>query len=164
MIEPIYRKYGGWIITMMIFIVYMQLPIQLGNWFIVFTILENIFNFFLKAIIQQPRPSVSQQQLNILKNISKYEIVYNLNLYGMPSGHSQSTAFVIIFAILSGYLSTFQIITIILLGLLTIFHRIQYIHHTIMQCIVGIIVGIILGVVVYKYTIKKLIKKQDVSL
>jgi membrane-associated phospholipid phosphatase len=147
MIEPIYRKYGGWIITMMIFIVYMQLPIQLGNWFIVFTILENIFNFFLKAIIQQPRPSVSQQQLN-----------------GMPSGHSQSTAFVIIFAILSGYLSTFQIITIILLGLLTIFHRIQYIHHTIMQCIVGIIVGIILGVVVYKYTIKKLIKKQDVSL
>jgi len=137
-------------------------------YYILFFIISIFLNLILKGIIQQPRPSIDSKTFNLMmKNkeryIHKHGIPYDI--FGMPSGHSQSVLLSTIFIYLS--LDDIKIAMLYLfITLITISQRVIDNHHTILQVIFGSIIGFILGYVAYKMAQtnvqgKKTAKKDD---
>jgi membrane-associated phospholipid phosphatase len=64
-------------------------------YYMVGLILNTIFNVFLKVTIQQPRPSIDSDRFNLLlKNYNDNLFKNGIpDIFGMPSGHTQSIAF-----------------------------------------------------------------------
>ena len=64
-------------------------------YYIVGLILNTIFNVFLKVTIQQPRPSIDSDRFNLLlKNYNDTLFKHGIpDIFGMPSGHTQSIVF-----------------------------------------------------------------------
>jgi dolichyldiphosphatase len=119
-------------------------------------ILNIVVNNILKQIIKQPRP---KGDLDIFDPSKKHNYSNNpVQVYGMPSGHSQmvlySTTYVyLVFKNIS--LTLFYL----LLTLNTIFQRVRYKNHTVMQVIVGSFVGALVAYVVYQYATNNLVGK-----
>jgi len=87
----------------------------------------------LKTAIKQPRPS------NPLHYIDD-STIQGANIYGMPSGHAQITAF----AITTLYLTRgpqLWILVSLFIGALTLYQRWSFRRHTIEQLIIGTIMG-----------------------
>ena len=121
-------------------------------YYILFLIISLLVNIVLKGIIQQPRPSIDTKTFQkMMKNkerfIYKHGIPYDI--FGMPSGHSQSVLMSTIFI----YLSLRDIKVFILylfVTLITLTQRVIDNHHTILQVIVGSFIGCIVGYFAYK--------------
>jgi membrane-associated phospholipid phosphatase len=123
--------------------------------------LNAILNLVLKGIIKEPRPSEDPKLFNIaLKHSIRFKFVngYPHDIFGMPSGHAQSAFFSLIFIYLSlkdiritfGYL---------LVALLTMYQRVLFKEHTVLQVIAGAIVGILFGGFIYLMAQQKIMGK-----
>jgi membrane-associated phospholipid phosphatase len=136
---------------------------------------NEIVNFLLKILIKQDRPNNDKVNKNIVNDdpdkqmvndndndvIDKETVIYdknkllsdNIQKYGMPSGHAQSSAFSTMFIYLSLHniylTSIFVIITLI-----ASFQRINLYFHTVEQVIVGILVGSFVSYFFYKLALK----------
>lgn len=99
-----------------------------------------IFNYFIIGILQKslrdPRPRDG-------KKFMKDEF-HNSEAYGMPSGHSQTVFFSLVFFFMVTR-SIPLLLIMLFIAMCTIFQRVLYRKHTILQVIVGAIIGIILG-------------------
>lgn len=137
-------------------------------YYILFFGISIILNIVLKGLIQQPRPSIDAKTFQLMmKNkeryISKHGVPYDI--FGMPSGHSQSVVFSTIFIYLC--LRDFKILLVyIIVSLITLFQRVINNHHTILQVVLGSFVGIVLGYTGYNMARiniegKKTTKKDD---
>lgn len=136
-------------------------------YYITFYVIGLILNIILKGIIQQPRPSIDKKTFDLMiKNkeryISKYGVPYDI--YGMPSGHSQSVLFSTIFIYFAFHNIKLTIIYL-LISIITVSQRVIENHHTVLQVIVGSMIGLIIGYVSYEMAkIKmagKLTNKKD---
>lgn len=106
--------------------------------------LNSLLNVFLKIAIQQPRPNIDVTQFNIaLTNFKTDIFVYGIpDIFGMPSGHTQTAIFSTIFIFLS--LRNQNILLLYLfVTFITMWQRVCYNFHTIYQVLFGFIVGCI---------------------
>lgn len=112
-------------------------------------LLNIIFNIILKITFKQPRPKDNEDLFKLALNYaSKYDCILPFNIYGMPSGHSQSVIFSTIFIHLmfNNYRLT---LLFLFISIITIFQRVIELHHTIFQVIVGGFIGLILGYFIF---------------
>jgi len=97
-----------------------------------------VMNFILKNIIRQPRPTA-------IKNIGDdnspvVKQILEIDVYGMPSGHSQSAAFSTMFIYLV-FKQTNLLLLYFFVACITLWQRVHYKFHTLMQVLVGSAVG-----------------------
>jgi len=122
-----------------------------------------ILNLILKGIFKQPRPSEDPKLFNIaLKNGKRFIFKDFIphDIFGMPSGHTQSSFFSSIFIFLS--LKNYYILfTYLIITFITMIQRIVYDYHTLFQVIIGAIVGSLFGYYFYYLAQQKLQGKID---
>jgi len=113
--------------------------------------INSILNIILKGIFQQPRPTIDNKKVNLVKLHAKQNFFRNgipFDIFGMPSGHAQSTFFTTVYIYLA--LKQINLLYIFLFfSILICFQRVKFDYHTISQVIVGAIVGSAFGYVVY---------------
>ena len=114
-----------------------------------------LINFVVKGFLKYPRPSEDIHIFNALVNNGKR---IGFDRYGMPSGHAQnviySTIF-IYFALKDVKITIFYAI----ISLLTMYQRIKYKNHSVIQVIVGAIIGAVIGYSFYIYARKTMAGK-----
>ena len=120
-----------------------------------------ILNLVLKGIIKEPRPSEDPKLFNIaLKHSIRFRFVngYPHDIFGMPSGHAQLVFFSTFFIYLA--LKNIKITIIYLLvSLLTIYQRVLFKDHTVLQVFAGALVGILFGGFIYFMARQKIMGK-----
>ena len=92
--------------------------------------LNGLLNIFLKLFIQQPRPSDDADKFELVMERRKHLLFIPYDIFGF------TTVFV--------FLAMRNIILkwcCVFIGLLTIWQRVAYNHHTVLQVVVGAIVG-----------------------
>jgi membrane-associated phospholipid phosphatase len=114
-------------------------------------------------MIQLPRP-MSEEDRKIFELAKDKGKIFPFNTYGMPSGHMQYCMFSLVFisyTLQSPWISLFYLI----ISVITMYHRVEYKYHTILQVIVGSIIGILVGYVTYLYSKRyitgEINKKED---
>ena len=116
-------------------------------YYIIGFFLDSIINLILKGFFQQPRPSEDPVLFNIaLKNGKRFVFKDYIphDIFGMPSGHAQSTFFSTVFIYLS--IQNINVFNFYLfISLMTIIQRVIYDFHTVFQVIIGSFIGCILG-------------------
>ena len=123
-------------------------------------IINIIINSLLKAIIREPRPSYNKPEFNTDTDTDTDESAEKLddplgttipfNVYGMPSGHAQGTAYTFFYLFL--VTKNIQIALIpLLLIIITGYQRVLSMNHTLLQVIVGTILGLLSGYIFYRY-------------
>jgi len=121
-------------------------------------LIDTILNIILKGILQQPRPSADIKQFNLAITNGKRFVFKDgvpFDLFGMPSGHAQSTFFSTVFMYYS--MKNERILQIYLfITLLTMCQRVVYNFHTLLQVVVGGMIGSIFGYFIYYQSQKKL--------
>ena len=109
--------------------------------------LDTILNLVLKGIFKQPRPSEDPHKFNLAITHGKkylYKDGIPFNIFGMPSGHAQSSLYSTIFMYFA--LKDKQIIYLYaLISLLTMIQRIYSYNHSLFQVIVGAVIGGLVG-------------------
>ena len=143
--------YGPIILLISTIILLFNTKIFLYTYFLGFVI-NSIFNFIIKGAIKQKRP------LNDVKSKIIKESRLGNEIYGMPSGHSQSVMFstLFVFRALKNDLITF--IYLIISGT-TMWQRVYNYSHSLLQILIGGTLGSIFGYYAYKYA-KKINKKM----
>jgi len=136
-----------------------------SNYFFVYIIgfiLDTILNFLIKGIVKQPRP---KGDYNIFKPLEQQSPRILSDMYGMPSGHSQHVFYSTVFI---HFVLKNTNITLIyaIISLLTLYQRVKYKNHYIIQVIVGGLIGACLAYYMYMYANKKIVgklvaKKED---
>jgi membrane-associated phospholipid phosphatase len=117
-----------------------------------------VLNIIFKGIIQEPRPMFDDKKVRLLKTHGKeyfYQSGIPFDIFGMPSGHAQTSLFSTIFIYLS-LKQTNLLYIYIPLTLLTCYQRVKFDYHSISQIIVGGIVGTAFGYLVYKLAREKI--------
>ena len=166
----LFRKIGqnGPLILLIMTIFFLRNKGNLLFYYILFLIISLILNLVLKSIIQQPRPSIDAKTFQLMmKNKERYIYKHGIpyDIFGMPSGHSQSVWLSTIFIYLS--LHDIKIAALYLfISLITLVQRVVDNHHTVLQVVVGSITGLALGYLGYKMAQinlegKKTAKKDD---
>uniref|UniRef100_A0A6C0ER22 Phosphatidic acid phosphatase type 2/haloperoxidase domain-containing protein n=1 Tax=viral metagenome TaxID=1070528 RepID=A0A6C0ER22_9ZZZZ len=125
------------------------------NLFFYYTIgifVNSLLNLILKGILQHPRPSEDPKEFELaLKNGKRFifkDGIIPHDIFGMPSGHTQSAVFSSVYI----YLSLRQVkvfVFYLVISLITIYQRIKYNYHTLLQTIIGGIIGIMFAYYVY---------------
>ena len=143
--------YGPIILLISTILLLFNTKIFLYTYFLGFVI-NSIFNFIIKGIIKQKRP------FNDVKSKIIKESRLGNEIYGMPSGHSQSVMFstLFVFRALKNDLITF--IYLIISGT-TMWQRVYNYSHSLLQILIGGTLGSIFGYYAYKYA-KKINKKM----
>ena len=112
---------------------------------------DALLNLILKGCFQYPRPCEDINTFNLALTHGKRFIFKNgmpYDIFGMPSGHSESVMFSTVFIYLA--LRKKNILYLYLfLSLVTMCHRVTYNHHTFAQVFAGAIVGSLFGYFVY---------------
>jgi len=130
--------------------------------------LDAILNLVLKGLIKEPRPSEDPKLFNLaLKHSARFKFIngYPYDVFGMPSGHSESVFFSTIFIYLA--LKDIKItILYLIISLLTMYHRVLTNNHTVLQVLAGALVGILFAGFIYLMARQKIIgrlraKKDD---
>lgn len=123
------------------------------NYYVLASFLNILLNNFLKGLIQEPRPSVDKKTFDLaLKHMksTNYRNAFSHDVFGMPSGHTQSvifsTAFVFLVLKHESWMTFFFYVFI---SIITMVQRIQYKFHTVNQVIAGGFVGILFAYLVY---------------
>lgn len=123
--------------------------------------LSAILNLVLKGIIKEPRPSEDPKLFNIaLKHSIRFKFAngYPYDIFGMPSGHAQSAFFSTIFIYLA--LRDIKIsIFYLFIALLTMYQRVLFNSHTVIQVLAGALVGILFGGFIYYMARQKIMGK-----
>ena len=104
---------------------------------------NTILNYILKGIIKEPRPSEDIRQFNIALNNGTRLIFKNgipHDIFGMPSGHSQSVFFSTIFLFLSIKNKKLLYFCLFICAI-TMAQRVAFEFHTLLQVIFGAITG-----------------------
>jgi membrane-associated phospholipid phosphatase len=120
--------------------------------------LNSITNVFLKLIIRQPRPSDDKQKFGLALDKGKrflFDSGVPYDVFGMPSGHSQSVAFTVVFVFMTIQNNLFRLFCLVI-ALITLWQRVQYNHHTVLQVIVGSMVGGIFAVFMFHMSKKNI--------
>jgi membrane-associated phospholipid phosphatase len=159
----ILNKLGSYgpIILLLLTIVLLRDKMNLLFYYLLFYLIGIILNTVLKGFIQQPRPSIDNKTFNLMmKNKERYITKYGTpyDIFGMPSGHSQSVLFSTFFI----YFALHNIkITFLfaLISLNTLLQRVNENHHTILQVIIGSFVGILLSYIAYEMSKKNIVGK-----
>lgn len=124
--------------------------------FYVYGMIGNVLlNLILKNIIRQPRPTDDAKAFKLLMENQYFDRVTTLDIFGMPSGHSQTALFSTVFVHLS-FENSFITGVYLFVTSIVLWQRVRYGFHTIMQVFVGGIVGSTLATVVFLFARKKL--------
>lgn len=99
-------------------------------------IINYLLILFLHKNIKSPRPTNGIQFME--------DEFHNSNVYGMPSGHTQTVFFSLVFCYMVTR-SVYWLFIMLFIAICTISQRLIYKKHTILQVIVGGIVGTIIG-------------------
>ncbi len=117
-----------------------------------------ILNSILKGIIQEPRPIYDEKKIRLLTTHGKHYFFQNgipFDMFGMPSGHSQTAAFSTVYIYLA--LKKINLLYIYVpLTILTFYQRVQLQFHSISQVIVGGIVGSSFANLIYNLAREKI--------
>jgi len=138
-------------------------------YYIIGLLLNLILNIILKLTFKQPRPRDNEDLFKLALNyVNKYNQTLPFDVYGMPSGHAQSVFYSTIFIHLMLQNSKITIIYL-LISIITIFQRVEELHHTIFQVIIGSFIGMIVGYFIFhlyklKMTGNLALKKDDYAL
>jgi membrane-associated phospholipid phosphatase len=159
---------NGPIILLITTIFYLRNKTNLLFYYILFFVISLFLNLILKGIIQEPRPSIDTKTFNLMmKNkeryVNKHGIPYDI--FGMPSGHSQSVLMSTIFIYLSLHDIKITLLYLII-SIITITQRVVDKHHTVLQVIIGSIIGCVIGYIAFFMSHKniegkKTAKKDD---
>lgn len=126
-------------------------------------VISAILNIILKGILKQPRPSEDQKEFGLaLKNGKRFVFRNGIphDIFGMPSGHSQSVMFTTTFIWFS--LKNIKItLSFLFISMLTMAQRIIDNHHTFMQVVVGGLTGIVYAYLFYYFAQQKIIGKLE---
>jgi membrane-associated phospholipid phosphatase len=166
----IFKKIGeyGPFILLIVSIFLLRSKSNLLFYYILFFGISILLNLVLKGVIQQPRPCIDEKTFKLMmKNKERYIYKHGIpyDIFGMPSGHSQSVIFSTIFIYFS--LRNLKILFLyVLVSLITLFQRVLDDHHTILQVTIGSTLGFVMGYIGYtmaKISIegKKTAKKDD---
>ena len=152
--------FGGYVPLILLFYSFFLLWDK-GNLLFYYTVgifINSILNIILKGIIQQPRPSDDPKLFHLALKHGKQHIFKDYipyNVFGMPSGHAQSSLFSTVFVYLS--LGKINILWMYLLvSFITMCQRVVYKYHTLLQVVVGAIVGGLLGYYVFHLAEQKI--------
>lgn len=127
-----------------------------------------ILNIVLKGIIKQPRPLDDEKIFNLaIKNNNKdiFKDGIPFDVFGMPSGHTQSVLFSTIYIYLA--LKKMNVLLFyILISFITMFQRIYNNYHSITQVLVGDIVGALFAFFIFYISQQKIkgiirVKRDD---
>jgi len=113
---------------------------------------NTLLNYVLKGIIKEPRPSQNSKLINLALNNGR---IFSNDIYGMPSGHAQSSLYSTIFIWLA-FQNKNILILYLCFTLLTMYNRINTKSHTILQVIVGAIIGTFMGCFIFYIATKKI--------
>lgn len=120
-------------------------------YFVVGILVDALMNFVLKGFIQSPRPGVDAKEWSLAMRHGKRFLYRNglpYDMYGMPSGHTQTWMFCTVFMICALKHSNTSLLY--LLGaLITMVQRVVAGHHTVEQVIVGGLIGSFMGYLFY---------------
>ena len=123
--------------------------------------LDTILNLVLKGIIKEPRPSEDPKLFNVaLKHSIRFKFIngYPYDVFGMPSGHAESVFFSTVFIYLA--LKDIKIsILYLIISLLTMYQRVLFNSHTVLQVLAGALVGILFAGFIYFMARQKIIGK-----
>jgi hypothetical protein len=128
-------------------------------YYFIFIFVSILLNFVLKLLIKQPRPSIDDKTfMMVLKKNERFVTKNGMpyDVFGMPSGHSQS----VVFSTLYNYLVFHNMkmsILFLLISLNTMIQRVVDKHHTILQVIVGASIGALLGYFAFHFAEKNII-------
>ena len=153
MISELFNKFGTFGPIILIF-PSMYMLWNKNNLFFYYTVglfINNILNWILKRIFQQSRPNIDQKYFDLALKHGKYILFKDgirYSIFGMPSGHSQSSFFSTVFIYLSLKKNNIAYIYLAV-SLLTIMQRVIYNHHTVLQVIVGAAIGSAIGYLFY---------------
>ncbi len=114
--------------------------------------LDTILNLVLKGIFQQPRPYEDPQKFNLAITHGKRFLFKNgmpYDIFGMPSGHSQSVLYSTIFMFFALKKKSNLLYVYYIVAVLTMFQRIYSNNHYLLQVIVGGIIGGIMGYIIF---------------
>lgn len=107
-------------------------------------IFSSLLNAVLKRIIEAPRPT---------GEIALFGEPRSRDFYGMPSGHAQMVAFIIVFFIKHGN----EVLTVkpvwfaamvvgyVVISILTVIQRYAFRAHTLPQLVAGLVIGLTIG-------------------
>jgi membrane-associated phospholipid phosphatase len=121
--------------------------------------INSILNVLLKGLIQEPRPIFDERKIKLA--ITPYAKQYFFqngipyHVFGMPSGHAQTSFFTTIFIYLAFKQSNLFLVYL-LFSLFICYQRIYMEFHSIKQIMVGSIVGSTMGYLVYKLAKSKI--------
>jgi membrane-associated phospholipid phosphatase len=169
LISKLINLHGSYGPTILFFYtIYLLRNRQFSLFYYIIGYIINIFmNFGLKGVLQQPRPGISEKQLKLLLENKKRFILKNgfpYDIFGMPSGHSQSSFYSTIFMTLV-LKDNWQLIIYLFICVCVIYQRITDNHHTLLQVIAGSLTGLLIGYITFyisKESIKgKLTEKKD---
>jgi membrane-associated phospholipid phosphatase len=120
--------------------------------------LDTILNLVLKGLFKYPRPSDDLQKCNLAITHGKRFLFKDgmpYDIFGMPSGHSQSVLFSSVFMYFT--LKDKKMIYIYaIISLLTMIQRIYSYNHTLFQTIIGAFIGSIVGYLMFFLSGQKL--------
>ena len=123
--------------------------------------LDTILNLFLKGIFKQPRPYEDPQKFNLAITHGKRFLYKNgmpYDIFGMPSGHSQSVAFTTVFMYFA--LRKSQLLYVYLtVAICTMLQRMYSNNHYFLQVIVGAGIGGLFGYLMYFLSGQQIIGK-----
>jgi membrane-associated phospholipid phosphatase len=112
---------------------------------------DAILNLVLKGVFQQPRPSEDQKMFDLSMRHGKRFLFKDgvpHDIFGMPSGHSESVLFSTVFIYLS-LKQTNWLYVYLFISIITMAQRVSYKYHTILQVLAGAIVGVVIGYGIY---------------
>lgn len=126
--------------------------------YVIGAVLNYILNSLLKLVFKQPRPTENMKLFQLEMNRRETIDWREYQRYGMPSGHSQETAFSLIYImmVLQNTKITVLFSTIMMF---TMFQRIYTNRHSILQVLVGGTIGLCMGYLFY-YLASKYIRQH----
>ena len=127
-------------------------------YYIIGVFIDTILNLILKGLLQQPRPSEDPKTFNLALKHGKRFIFNNgipYDIFGMPSGHAQSCLFSTTFVFLS--IKKYNTLCVYLfLSLITMYQRVKYKYHTVLQVTFGAFMGVLFGYFMYYLSQEKM--------
>lgn len=126
---------------------------NLQFYYLVGFFINSILNLVLKGIIQQPRPSEDDKKFGLaIKYIPEtiFKDGVPFNMFGMPSGHTQSALYSTTYIFLS--LRDIRILIFYTaLSLIIMVERVINNHHIAFQVIIGAFIGAFIGYIAFHF-------------